>query len=102
MLLLLAALLVLDAALHAGVIARFGVKGNEPFLIFAIIDAALAVAVYLAVPYSLWATLALTLFGIAGLTVTFNKVPRDKTLDRVIWAVDAAIILAAIYLLFVH
>ncbi len=100
MLLVLVALLVLDAVLHAIVIYRFGVKGNEPFLIFALIDAALAVAVYLAVPYALWATLALSLFGIVGLTVTFNKVPRDKTLDKTIWAVDAAIIACAAFLLF--
>jgi hypothetical protein len=52
------------------------------------------------VPYALWATLALSLFGIVGLTVTFNKVPRDKTLDRVIWVVDAAIVLLSAYLLF--
>lgn len=100
MLLLLVVLLALDAALHGAVIARFGIKGNEPFLIFAAIDAALALLVYFAVPYALLATLALSVFGIIGLTVTFNKVPRDKTLDRVIWAVDAAIIVSAAILLF--
>ena len=100
--LFLVALLALDTVLHGGVIARFGTKGNEPFLIFAFIDAALALAVYFAVPYALWATLALSLFGIVGLTVTFNKVPRDKTLDRLIWAVDAVIIVSAAYLLFAH
>ncbi len=102
MLLILVALLVLDTLLHALVIARFGVRGNEPFLIFAFVDAALAIMVYFAVPYALWATLALSLFGIIGLTITFRKVPRDKTVDRVIWVVDAAIILSAAYLLFAH
>lgn len=100
MMLLLVALLALDTILHGVIIFRFGTKGNEPFLIFAFVDAALAVVVYLAVPYALWATLALSLFGIVGLTVTFNKVPRDKTLDRVIWVVDAAIVLLSAYLLF--
>ena len=100
MLLFLVALLALDTALHVGVIARLGIKGNEPFLIFALIDAVLTLVVYFAVPYALWATLAFSLFGIVGLTITFNKVPRDKTLDRVIWVVDAAIIVSAAYLLF--
>jgi hypothetical protein len=98
--LFLVALLVLDTVLHAMVIGRFGIKGNEPFLVYAVIDAALAIVVYLAVPYALWATLILSLIGIVGLTVTFNKVPRDKTLDKIIWVVDAAIVLSSAYLLF--
>jgi hypothetical protein len=98
----LVALLALDAVLHGLVIFRFGVKGNEPFLIFALIDAALALVVYFAAPYALWATLALSVFGIIGLTVTFNKIPRDKSLDKAIWVVDAAIVALAAYLLFVH
>lgn len=100
MALLLVALLALDTVLHVVVIGRFGTKGNEPFLIFALVDAALTLAVYFAVPYALWATLVLSLVGIVGLTVTFNKVPRDKTLDRVVWVVDAAIVLVSAYLLF--
>lgn len=100
MLLLLVTLLAVDAVLHGLLISRFGVKGNEPFLIFAGIDAALALALFFAVPYALWATLALSVFGIIGLTVTFNKVPRDKTLDKIIWVVDAGIVVLAAYLLF--
>lgn len=96
----LAALLALDAVLHAFLIYRFGTGQNMPFLIFAFIDAALALAVLLAVPYALWATLVLSAFGLVGLTVTFNKPVREKTLDRVIWVVDAAIVLDALYLLF--
>ena len=34
------------------------------------------------------------------MTVTFNKPQREKTLDRVIWGVDAAIVLYTAYLLF--
>jgi hypothetical protein len=47
---LLALLLALDAVLHGFLIYRFGTHENVPFLIFAFIDAALAVAVFLAVP----------------------------------------------------
>src|SRR5207249_3334117 len=97
---LLVVLLALDAALHAFLIFRFGTDQNVPFLVFAFIDAALAIAVLLVVPYALWATLALSAFGLVGLTVTFSKPQREKNLDRVIWVVDAAIVLYALYLLF--
>lgn len=99
--LLLLGLLIANAILHGIVIARFGVRNNnQPFLIFALVYAALAVAVYLAVPYALWAVLILSIIGIVGLSVTFNKPARDKTLDKVIWALDAATVLVAGYLLF--
>ena len=97
---LLALLLAIDAVLHATVVLRFGTKDNNlPFLVFLIIDAVLAVAVYLDVPYGVWASLILSVFGLIGLTVTFNKPQRDKTLDRIIWLVDAAVVLSAIYVL---
>jgi len=86
--------------LHAFLISRFGTKENMPFLVFALFDAALAVAVYLMVPYALWATLILSAIGLIGLTVTFNKPQRDKMLDRIIWVVDAAVVVCAAYLLF--
>jgi hypothetical protein len=98
--LLLAALLAVDAALHAFLVLRFGTNQNVPFLIFAFIDAALAVAVFFSVPYAIWAALILTAFGLIGLTVTFNAPQREKTLDRMIWVVDVAIVLCAAYLLF--
>ncbi len=97
---LLAVLLALDAVLHGFLILRFGTDQNVPFLIFAFIDAALAIAVFFAVPYAPWATLALSAFGLVGLTVTFNKPEREKHLDRVIWVVDAVIVLYTAYLLF--
>ena len=50
-----------------------------PFLIFAFVDVALAIAVFFVVPYALWATLALSAFGLVGLTVTFNKPDREKS-----------------------
>jgi hypothetical protein len=97
----LAILLVVDAALHAFVIFRYGTADNNmPFLVFAIIDLALAIMVFLAVPYAVWAVLILSAIGIVGLTVTFGKPQRDKTLDRIIWVVDLAIIVLAVYLLF--
>jgi hypothetical protein len=101
---LLALLLALDAVLHGFLIYRFGIKqsANMPFLIFAFVDAILAIAVFLAWPYALWATLVLSALGLAGLTVTFNKPVREKSLDRVIWVVDALIVLYAAYLLFVR
>lgn len=104
MMMLLALLLAVDAILHAAVIYRFGTSdhANMPFLIFAVIDALLAIAVFLAVPYVLWATLILSVIGLVGITVTFNKPQRaDKTLDRLIQGVDALIVLLALYLVFV-
>jgi hypothetical protein len=97
---LLALILAIDAILHGYLVKRFGVKENEPFLIFAFIDAALAVAVFFLVPYALWAAFLLTAFGIVGLTVTFGKPQREKTLDKIIWGVDALALVWAAYLLF--
>jgi hypothetical protein len=98
---LLLALLAANAVVHGIVVARFGVRNNnQPFLVFAFVYAALAIAVYLSVPYALWAVLLLALIGIVGLTVTFNKPVRDKTLDRLIWLLDAATILYGGYLSF--
>ena len=101
MMILLGLLLVLDALLHVVLIVRFGTRQNVPFLIFAVIYAALAVAVFMVLPYSLWATLVLPAVGLVGLTVTFNKPQREKGLDRVIWVVDLLIVLDSLYLLFV-
>jgi hypothetical protein len=82
-------------------VARFGVgNNNQPFLIFAIVYAALAIAVYLSVPYALWAVLLLAVIGILGLSITFNKPVRDKTLDKIIWLLDAIVVLYTAYLLF--
>jgi hypothetical protein len=98
---LLALLLAVDAILHIVVIARFGTGDNNmPFLIFAIVDIVLAILVFFLVPYAVWATLILSAIGLIGLTVTFNKPQREKTLDKVIWVVDAVIVLYSIYLLF--
>ena len=98
---LLLTLLVTNAIVHGIVVARFGVRNNnQPFLMFAIVYAALAIAVYLSVPYALWAVLLLAVIGILGLSITFNKPVRDKTLDKITWLLDAAVVLYTAYLLF--
>jgi hypothetical protein len=98
---LLLTLLVTNAIVHGIVVARFGVRNNnQPFLMFAIVYAALAIAVYLSVPYALWAVLLLAVIGILGLSITFNKPVRDKTLDKIIWLLDASVVLYTAYLLF--
>ncbi len=100
---LLAALLLLDAILHAAVIYRFGTadKANVPFAVYIAVYAVLALLVFQGVRYSVVATLVLCLIGIVGLTVAFNAPKRaDKTLDKAIWAVDLLIALTAAYLMF--
>ena len=98
---LLLGLLILNAILHGFVVARFGVRdNNQPFLFFALVYVALAVVVYLSVPYTLWAVFVLSIIGIIGLSVTFNKPARVETLDKAIWVLDAGVVLCAGYLLF--
>jgi hypothetical protein len=98
--LLLVLMLAVDAILHAVIIGRFGVKGSEPPLVFGIAYAALAIAVFLSVPYALWATLILTLVGITGLTLAFKSIAHEKSIERVIWGLNVAIIVFVGYLLF--
>jgi hypothetical protein len=84
------------------VAGRFGLRGSDqPFLVFAVIDALLAVVVFLSVPYAVWAVLSLSIVGFIGLSLTFDKSVREKALDRVIWGLDAATIVLTGYLLFV-
>jgi hypothetical protein len=89
---LLALLLAVNAVLHAAVVIRFGARDNAPYVLFALIYAALAIAVYLLVPYVLWAVLVLSLLGLLGLTLTLGKLQRDKTIEKVIWILDIGII----------
>jgi hypothetical protein len=97
---LLLVLLTLNAILHGIIVARFGIRNNQPVFVFMLVYAALAIAVYLAVPNVLWAVLFLTAIGTIGLTVTFNKIDRDKRLEMVIWPLNIVIILVTGYLLF--
>ena len=99
---LLIGFLSVNTILHAAVVARYGVRGNNlPFLLGAFAYAALALALYLSVPYAMWGVLGFSIIGITGLTITFNKPVRDKTFDRLIWLLDAATILLVGYLLLV-
>jgi hypothetical protein len=101
---LLAALLALNAVLHATVIIKFGLqdKANVPFLIFTFVNAVLAIVVFFQLPYALWATLLLSAFGLIGLSVTFNKPQHEKTIDKAIWVLDLIVVLGAAYLLFLR
>lgn len=98
--LILVVLTAVDAVLHGALVYRFGLKGNEPFAIYTVVNVLLALALSYAVPYAVWATLVLSVIGLIGFTVTFNKIARDKTLEYVIWVVDAAVVVYAAYLLF--
>ena len=89
----LAALLAVDAVLHGLIVARFGVKGNEPPLVFGIGYAVLTVAVMLSVPYASWMVLVFALVGLVGLTLAFSRIAHDKTIERVIWGLNLVIIL---------
>jgi hypothetical protein len=75
-------------------------QGNMSFFVYVFIDAALALAVFLNLPYMLWPALIFSVIGFVGLTVRFNQPQRDKTIDRGIWVADLAAIICAIYLLF--
>ena len=99
--LILIGILAANAIMHAIVVMRYGVgNNNQPFLIFTFVYAVLAFAVYFGVPYAKWAVLIMSIIGLVGLTVTFNKPIRDKTLDKVIWVLDAATVVCAASLLF--
>ncbi|MGI1664205.1 hypothetical protein ACRDNQ_18345 [Palleronia sp. KMU-117] len=99
---ILTALLAVNAVLHGVIIARFGVKGNEPPLAFGVAYAALAVAVFFAVPYALWATLIVSVVAVAGLTAAYAKIPHEKSIERVCWAVGAIIFTLTAFLLFLR
>ena len=100
MMTLLAVLLAVNAILHGVIIARFGVKGNEPPLVFGLAYVALTIAVFLAVPYAVWAVLIVTLVGLVGLTVAFKGITHEKSVERIIWVLNAVVICAACVILF--
>lgn len=98
---LLVALLATNAIMNGVISARFGFQNhNQPYFVFTLVYTVLFFLALLDIPYNLWAVFILAIIGIVGLTVTFNKPVRDKTLDKAIWILDAAIILCAGYLLF--
>ena len=98
---LLFALLLVNAVLHVVVVARYGIGNHhQPFFAAIPFYLGLAAAVHFSWPHALWAVLLLSSFGLFGLTVSFNKPVRDKTLDKVIWVLDATAILWAGWLIF--
>lgn len=97
---IIVAALAVNVVLHATIIFRFGVKGNEPPLAFGVVYVALAAALALSLPYSLIATLVVAVIGTAGLAVSYKSIPHEKTVEKVILALNAAIILYTAYLLF--
>jgi hypothetical protein len=96
----LALLLAINAVLHVVIVSRFGLKENVAFLVYAVIDAALAVGVFLGLPHVLWVTLILTAIGFVGQLVTLKRLTRDKTIDWAVAAADAATLVCTLYLLF--
>lgn len=97
---LLAVLLLVNVVLHAAIVVRFGAAANLPPLVFGVLYLVLAVLVFLAVPYSLWATLVVSVIGTIGLVLAFGSIPRDKTIERVIIVLNVVVIAYVAYLLF--
>lgn len=99
---LLGVLLIVNAVLHGVIVARFGIKGNEPPAVFGLLYALLALAVFFGWTYALLATLVVTTVGLIGLALNFRKLQHDTTVEKIIFVVGAAIIACAAYLLLVQ
>ena len=97
----LALALAINAWVDGLLVSRFGDQPYAPFLVFAYVDAALAVALFFRLPYVLWATLILCAFEFVRVAITFNKAPRDKHLDKEILIADGLVVVGAAYLLIV-
>ena len=96
---ILSLLLVVNAALHAIIVWRFGIKGNEPPAIFGLVYAALAIAAFIGLAHVAIATLVVTAVGLVGLTLNFRKIQRDTTIEKIIFGLGLAIIARATFLL---
>ena len=96
----LVAILAVDAILHGLIVMRFGVKGNEPPLVFGLGYLALAVAAFYGVAGVLWAVLIVSVVGTIGLAVSLKRIAHETTIERVILGLNGVIILFAAYLLF--
>ena len=88
----LAGLLVLSAALHAAIILRFGLRGNAPPAAFGALYLLLAAAGWLGMSLALWATLAVVLFGSAGLLANLSRIAHVKTLEYAILALNLIVL----------
>ena len=96
---LLAALLALDAVLHAVVVARHGFRGNLAFAVFAFVYVALALGVLFETPHALRVSLVVTAAGMAALTFAMRTRPTTRAIDRAIWLNDGAVLICGGYLL---
>lgn len=92
---LLIGLLVANAALHAVIVVRFGIKGNEPPAVFGLLYAGLALAGLLGWAHTPLATLIVTAVGLVGLAVNYKKLKHEATVEKIIFVVGAAILVAA-------
>lgn len=90
--------LVVNAVLHAAIIGRFGIKGNEPPAVFGLLYSALAVAVFLGWGHAPLAALIVTAVGLVGLAVNFKKLQHETTIEKIIFVVGASILACAAYL----
>jgi uncharacterized membrane protein YjjP (DUF1212 family) len=98
---LLSLILLVNAVLHGLIVGRYGVKGNEPPAVFWILYAALALVVFGGWTYALVATLTITTVGLVGLALNFKKLQHESSLEKMIFAVGAAIVVCAAYLLLI-
>ena len=96
---LLAVMLAVNAALHAIIIARHGIKGNKPPAAFGVLYAVLALAAFEGWTWAPSAAVLVTAIGLLGLAINFRKLTHDTTVEKVIFGVGAAVILVAAYLL---
>ena len=96
---LLGFLLLGNAALHGVIVGRFGIKGNEPPAVFGFLYAGLALAVFLGWAYAPIAAMVVTAVGLVGLALNFKKLQHDTTVEKIVLAVGAAIIVCIAYLL---
>jgi hypothetical protein len=96
---LLAVMLAVNAALHAIIIARHGIKGNEPPAAFGVLYAVLALAAFAGSTWVPSAAVLVTAIGLLGLAINFRKLTHDTMIEKIIFGVGAAVILVAAYLL---
>lgn len=99
---LLVVLLFANALLHAVILGRFGIKGNEPPAVFGLAYAGLALAAFRGWPHAQLATLSVTAVGLLGLAINFKKLQHEKTVEKLIFVVGGTLVTCSAYLLLVR
>lgn len=87
--------LALNAGLNGLIIARHGIRGDEPPLLVGLIYAALAMAACAGWTDAPLAALVVTAVGGLGRALNFRKLTRETTVEKIILAVGASVIVAA-------